>query len=109
MSRKGNDKGRLRPFIPLDQEVLSSPAWRAMSHGARWLYVHLKRRWSFKQKGQRSAVPVAARRAGRNGRLAARQRQSLVSRASTLRLHRHDRSRMSRPRRQGQGTPLAAD
>lgn len=25
-------------------------AWRATSFGARWLYVHLKRRWSFKQR-----------------------------------------------------------
>jgi hypothetical protein len=44
------DKGRLAPFVPLDQEVMRSPAWRATSFGARWLYVHLKRRWSFKQK-----------------------------------------------------------
>jgi hypothetical protein len=44
------EKGRLPPFVPLDQEVMRSPAWRATSFGARWLYVHLKRRWSFKQK-----------------------------------------------------------
>ena len=49
MSRR-KDKGRLPPFVPLDQEVMSSRAWRATSLGARWLYVHLKRRWSFKQK-----------------------------------------------------------
>ena len=41
------EKGRLPPFVPLDQEVMRSPAWRATSFGARWLYVHLKRRWSF--------------------------------------------------------------
>ena len=29
---------------------MSSPAWRATSFGARWLYVHLKRRRSFKQR-----------------------------------------------------------
>src|SRR5262249_15109819 len=29
---------------------MRSPAWRATSFGARWLYVHLKRRWSFKQR-----------------------------------------------------------
>jgi hypothetical protein len=50
MSRKRKDKGRLPPFVPLDVEVMSSPAWRATSLGARWLYVHLKRRWSFKQR-----------------------------------------------------------
>jgi hypothetical protein len=47
---KRNDKGRLAPFVPLDKEVMNSPAWRATSFGARWLYVHLKRRWSFKQR-----------------------------------------------------------
>ena len=47
---KAKDKGRLAPFVPVDLEVLRSPAWRATSMGARWLYVHLKRRWSFKQK-----------------------------------------------------------
>jgi len=47
---KDKDKGRLAPFVPIDLEVMNSPAWRATSHGARWLYMHLKRRWSFKQK-----------------------------------------------------------
>jgi hypothetical protein len=47
---KAKDKGRLAPFVPVDLEVLRSPAWRATSFGARWLYVHLKRRWSHKQK-----------------------------------------------------------
>jgi hypothetical protein len=47
---KHKTKDRLRPFVPLDVEVMSSPAWRATSHGARLLYIHLKRRWSFKQK-----------------------------------------------------------
>src|SRR5258707_12133206 len=49
MSRR-KDKGRLALFVPLDLEVMSSPAWQATSFGARWLYVHLKRRWSFKQR-----------------------------------------------------------
>jgi hypothetical protein len=47
---KHKDKGRLRPFVPVDLEMMNSPAWRATSFGARWLYAHLKRRWSFKQK-----------------------------------------------------------
>jgi hypothetical protein len=50
MSRKRKDKGRLPPFVPLDVEVMSSPAWRAMTMGARTLYIHLQRRWSFKQR-----------------------------------------------------------
>jgi len=49
MSRK-KDKGTLPPFVPLDKEMMRSPAWRAMSMGARCLYVHLKWRWSFKQR-----------------------------------------------------------
>ena len=47
---KRKDKGRLPPFVPVDQEMMNSPAWRATSYGARWLYMHLKRRWSFKQR-----------------------------------------------------------
>jgi hypothetical protein len=34
----------------VDLEMMRSPAWRTTSFGARWLYVHLKRRWSFTQK-----------------------------------------------------------
>ena len=47
---KRKDKGRLPPFVPLDKEMMDSSAWRAMSYGARCLYIHLKRRWSFKQR-----------------------------------------------------------
>ena len=38
------DKGRLPPFIPLILSTIDSPAWRATSHGAKWLYVALKRK-----------------------------------------------------------------
>jgi hypothetical protein len=47
MTKRSEDKGRLPPFVPLDKEVMDSPAWRATSHGARNLYISLKRRWSF--------------------------------------------------------------
>jgi hypothetical protein len=50
MSKRDKDKGRLAPFVPLDKEMMDSPAWRATSFGARCLYMHLKRRWSFKQR-----------------------------------------------------------
>jgi hypothetical protein len=43
------DKGRLQPFVPVDKEMMACAAWRQMSHGARWLYVHLKWRWNYKQ------------------------------------------------------------
>jgi hypothetical protein len=48
------DKGRLAPFVPLLKETLATPAWRAMSHGARSLYVSLKLRYSsnFKNNDQ---------------------------------------------------------
>ena len=55
--------GRLPPFVPLTKAVLDASAWRAMSHGARSLYVSLKRRYNhnFKNNGriylsQRQAV-----------------------------------------------------
>jgi hypothetical protein len=44
--KRREDKGRLPPFVPLLKETLASPAWRAMSHGARNLYVALKLRYS---------------------------------------------------------------
>jgi hypothetical protein len=43
MGRK-EDKGRLPDFVPLLLGTLDSPAWRALSHGAKALYVSLKRR-----------------------------------------------------------------
>jgi hypothetical protein len=41
---KRKDKGRLPPFVPLLISTIDSRAWRAMSHGAKSLYVALKRR-----------------------------------------------------------------
>jgi len=41
---RGDDKGRLPQFVPLLMETLKSPAWRAMSHGAKSLYVALRGR-----------------------------------------------------------------
>src|SRR4051794_8839643 len=37
---------RLAAFVPLLKETLDTSAWRAMSHGARSLYVALKRRYN---------------------------------------------------------------
>jgi hypothetical protein len=39
---KRERRERLAPFVPLLKSTLDSPAWRAMSHGARSLYVALK-------------------------------------------------------------------
>jgi hypothetical protein len=45
MSKK--DKGRLPPFVPLQLEMMDCQAWRMMSHGAKYLYLALKRRASY--------------------------------------------------------------
>src|SRR6266404_235550 len=45
---KMRDKNRLPPFVALLVDTLDSPAWRAMSHGAKVLYVALKRRYNYK-------------------------------------------------------------
>lgn len=41
--KKRADKGRLPPFVPLLIGTLDLPAWRALSHGAKALYLALKR------------------------------------------------------------------
>jgi hypothetical protein len=52
--RKASPHGKLPPFMPLLKETLSTPAWRALSHGARSLYIALKLRYSsnFKNNGK---------------------------------------------------------
>jgi prophage regulatory protein len=45
MSRsRRKEHNRLPPFVPLLKDTLAAPAWRAMSHGARSLYVALPNR-----------------------------------------------------------------
>jgi hypothetical protein len=39
-----NKKSKNPPFVMITNQVLDSPAWCAMSHGARNLYIALKRR-----------------------------------------------------------------
>jgi hypothetical protein len=45
---KERRKERLPPFVPVLINTLDQPAWRALSHGARMLYIALKRRYSIK-------------------------------------------------------------
>lgn len=47
-------KHKHEPFVMVIRETLDSPAWRAMSHGARSLFVALKRRYNanFKNNGR---------------------------------------------------------
>ena len=42
MATKKRRKGRLGPFIPLIKATMATPAWRAMSCGARVLYTELR-------------------------------------------------------------------
>jgi hypothetical protein len=60
--RKRREGERLPPFVPVFVETLKCPAWRAMSHGARNLYIALKARYGVK--------------AGNNGRLFLSQRDA---------------------------------
>jgi hypothetical protein len=46
MSTKRRRTGRLPPFVPLIKATMATPAWRAMSLGARMLYVELRGRLS---------------------------------------------------------------
>jgi hypothetical protein len=43
-------KNQYPPFVMVTNQVLDAPAWRAMSHGARNLYIALKRRFSPNRK-----------------------------------------------------------
>jgi hypothetical protein len=57
--RRDNNKGRLQPFVPLLIETLDTPAWKAMSMGARVLYAALKRRYgvNIHNNGRRFTPP----------------------------------------------------
>lgn len=48
MGRDKRRQERLPPFVPLLIATLEAPAWRALSHGAKALYIALKRRYSVK-------------------------------------------------------------
>lgn len=45
---KPRNKGRLQPFIPLMKATKNTPAWRALSHGARSLCMALHERYNTK-------------------------------------------------------------
>jgi hypothetical protein len=45
---KKHRRRSLPPFVPLFKTTLDTPAWKATSHGARSLYVALKRFWNAK-------------------------------------------------------------
>jgi len=45
---KREEKERLPPFVPLLIDTIDTPAWRALAHGAKMLYIALKRRYGSK-------------------------------------------------------------
>jgi hypothetical protein len=52
------DKGKLPPFVPVLKDTMKTAAWKALSHGARSLYVTLKGRYNNKVQ---NAVYVSTR------------------------------------------------
>ncbi len=54
------NKGRLPPFVPLQKDTIKTPAWKAMSHGARSLYTALKGRFNTRLQ---NAVYISTRAA----------------------------------------------
>jgi hypothetical protein len=55
-----HDKGRMPLFVPLFKDTIKTEAWKALSHGARSLYVVLKGRYS---KTRQNAVYGSTRNA----------------------------------------------
>ena len=99
------DKGRLAPFVPLLITTLDSPAWKAMSHGAKSLYVALKRR----VPRERNRAYISYRDVEKEIQANSSPTERLVQGASALRLHRHGDARLSRCRRKGQVATLASN
>jgi hypothetical protein len=62
MSRSKRDKGRMPDFVPLYKSTMKTPAWKAMSHGARSLYAALKSRYNTRLE---NAVFLSARTAAK--------------------------------------------
>jgi hypothetical protein len=48
---KPRNKGRLAPFVPMLKDTMKTEAWRALSYGARALYMALKARYNTKLQG----------------------------------------------------------
>jgi hypothetical protein len=52
MSRRNKDKGRIGgPFVPMLKDTMKTEAWKALSYGARALYMALKCRYNNKLRG----------------------------------------------------------
>jgi hypothetical protein len=64
MSKRNQDKGRLPPFVPYLKETMQEPAWKAMSLGARMLYLHIKARYN-KQSHNNGRLYLSTRTAAK--------------------------------------------
>ena len=53
------DKGRLPPFVPVLKDTMKTAAWKALSHGARSLYVTLKGRYNINAMPRKSLGSTA--------------------------------------------------
>ena len=105
---KRRERGRSPPFVMLLKETLDTPAWRAMSHGARSLYVAIKRRYSERLLNN-GHVHVSLREAAKELNSHRDQCARWFRRASTLRFYCHDRSLVPGRQWQRQSAALAAD
>ena len=85
--RKKNSAHNNGPFVMLLIEVLDAPAWRALSHGAKVLYIALRRRYYATIDNKRQNLLAAADRK-KGASFSPRPDCALVPRARALRLHR---------------------
>lgn len=58
MSKRAPDKGRLAPFVPIFRHTMNTPAWRALSVGARSTFLELKANYNSRSQ---NAVFLSAR------------------------------------------------
>jgi hypothetical protein len=78
MSRR-EDKGRLPDFVPLLKGTSRTSAWKAMSHGARSLYIALRSRYNTRlQNAVYVSARIAAEELGSNKDYVARWHHELV-------------------------------
>jgi hypothetical protein len=61
--RKHKDKGRLPPFVPLHISTMETPAWKALSMGARVLYAQIKRHHFVGAKNNNGKIYLSERTA----------------------------------------------
>jgi hypothetical protein len=102
---RNRDKGRLPPFVPLLISTLDAPAWKAMSYGARILYVALKRRVPRERNRAYLSYRDAAKEIGASKTRVAHWFRELQHYGFVVLLI----TRTPWRRWQGQGTTLAAD